>query len=108
MQNPLSSDPKDPQFYVQQLPLTPEDIANSNEIISDGLFNMGLILKNKLEDMSAAISAFNELDHRFPDCEYILETYYNMYLMYMRMGDKETAEVYKNVLLTASLRVIMQ
>ncbi|MFL1683606.1 MULTISPECIES: tetratricopeptide repeat protein [Bacteroidales] len=95
MQNPLSSDPKDPQFYVQQLPLTPEDIANSNEIISDGLFNMGLILKNKLEDMSAAISAFNELDHRFPDCEYILETYYNMYLMYMRMGDKETAEVYK-------------
>ena len=23
MQNPLSSDPKDPQFYVQQLPLTP-------------------------------------------------------------------------------------
>ena len=99
VQNPLSSDPKDPQFYVQQLPLTPEDIAVSNEIISDGLFNMGLILKNKLEDMSAAIASFNELERRFPDSEYLLEMYYNMYLIYMRMGNETMANVYKNRLI---------
>lgn len=99
VQNPLSSDPKDPQFYVQQLPLTPEDIAVSNEIISDGLFNMGLVLKNKLEDMSAAIASFNELERRFPDSEYLLEMYYNMYLIYMRMGNEPMANVYKNRLI---------
>lgn len=92
----LVTDTKNPQYYIQQLPLTPEDIENSNEIISDGLYNMGLILKNKLEDFPAAIDAFNLLDKRFPECEYLLETYYNMYLMYMRMGDVAAANEYKN------------
>lgn len=91
----VSTDPKTPEFYLQQLPMTEEDMANSNDIIIDGLFNMGLILKDKLEDFPSSIRSFTTLDTRFPENEFRLEAYYNMYLMYMRMGDNRRAEYYK-------------
>lgn len=92
----LSSDPKDPQFYLQQLPTTEEDIEASNLIIADGLFNMGVIFKDKLEDYPLAIENFNSLETRFPENEHRLDAYYHMYLMYLRMGDKQMADLFKS------------
>lgn len=92
----FSDDPKDPKFYLQQLPFTEEDIAASNEIIADGLFNMALILKDKLEDMEASMANFRELERRFPQNDYRLEAYYNCYLIAMRTGDEVMAEDYRN------------
>ena len=85
--NEASNDPHKPEFYIQQLPLTPEDIATSNEIIADGLFNMGIILKNQLGDFDASLDAFNRLDNQFPQNDFRLEAYYNTYLIYMQLGD---------------------
>ncbi len=96
----FSNDPKDPRFYLQQLPFTEEAIAASNEIIADGLFNMAMILKDKLEDMEAAMANFDELDRRFPENDYRLEAYYNCYLIGMRIGDEAMAERYKQRILT--------
>ncbi len=92
----LSTDTKDPKFYLQQIPLTEEDINASNVIIKDGLYNMGLIYKDKLEDMPLAIETFNQLINRFPDNEFLMETYYHLYLIYLRLDDKEMADLYKN------------
>jgi tetratricopeptide (TPR) repeat protein len=94
--NEASNDPHKPEFYIQQLPLTPEDIATSNEIIADGLFNMGIILKNQLGDFDASLDAFNRLDNRFPQNDFRLEAYYNTYLIYMQLGDIAMADSYKN------------
>ena len=94
-----SDDPKDPRFYLQQLPFTEEAITASNEIIADGLFNMAMILKDRLEDMEAAMANFNELDRRFPQNDYRLEAYYNCYLIGMRIGDEPMAEEYKQRIL---------
>ena len=60
---------------------------------------MGIILKDKLEDVTAAENAFNELDTRFPDNIYRLDMYYNMYLMYIRYGMNDKAEVYRQKVL---------
>lgn len=46
--------------------MTPEAMETSNEVVAEGLFNMGIILKNKLEDYPAAIANFNLLEERFP------------------------------------------
>ena len=94
--NEASNDPHKPEFYIQQLPLTPEDIATSNEIIADGLFNMGIILKNQLGDFDASLDAFNRLDNQFPQNDFRLEAYYNTYLIYMQLGDIAMADSYKN------------
>ena len=61
-----ADDPKTREYYIQQLPLTPEDIQASNIIIEDGLYNMAMIYKDKLEDIPLATEAFEELERRFP------------------------------------------
>ncbi len=90
-----ANDPKKREYYLQQIPVTEEDIASSNDIWTDGLFNMGTIYKDKLEDYSLAIDAFNDLNNRFPDNEFKLDSYYQMYLMYLKMKNTEMAELYK-------------
>ena len=91
-----ADDPHKIEFYLKQLPLTPEALATSDEVIAEGLFNMGIILKNKLEDHPAAISNFNLLEERYPENPYRLDVYYNMYLMYMRDGDEAMAAIYRD------------
>jgi tetratricopeptide (TPR) repeat protein len=89
------TDLKDPRYYLQQLPRTPEDIALSDELIIDGLYNMGVVLKNDLEDYDAAMAVFSRLMTQYPDNSYMLDTYYNIYLMNMITQDKLEAEEYR-------------
>lgn len=94
-----ADDPHKIEYYLKQIPLTPEEMENSNQIIAEGLYNMGIILKNDLEDYDAASDAFDELEERFPGNEYLLETYYNRYLMHMRNEERSDAEIYRNKIL---------
>lgn len=95
-----SDDPKTREYYIQQLPLTPEDIEASNIIIEDGLYNMAMIYKDKLEDIPLATEAFEELERRFPKHNHLLESYYQVYLMALRSGNTTLATAYKNKLVT--------
>lgn len=96
-----ADDPKTREYYIQQLPMTPEDVEASNLIIEDGLYNMAMIYKDKLEDIPLAIEAFEELERRFPQTKYLLESYYQVYLMALRAGNETVATTYKNKLMTA-------
>lgn len=85
-------DPHFPEYYLRQIPADSMQIANSNDVIQEGLYNMGVILKDKLEDFDAAGSEFNTLLSRYPDNIYRLDTYYNLYLMAVRSGNNAEAE----------------
>ena len=93
------SDPHFVEYYLKQIPKTPEDIEVANEVIQEGLYNMGLILKDKLEDYPAAKHEFNLLEQRYPDNVYSLEVYYNMYLMAAREGNQAAAETWRKKIL---------
>ena len=94
------SDPHYPEYYLKQIPSTPEERANANEVIQEGMYNIGLILKDKLEAYSDAASEWNSLLRRYPDNIYRLDVYYNMYLMYMRQGLTAEAERYRALVLS--------
>ena len=96
----LVTDNKNPQFYIQQIPLTEEAMAESNIILSDGLYNCGLIYKDMLEDFALAEGSFNRLLTEFPDYQQMEEVYYNLYLMYSRWGKSEKAMAYLDSLKT--------
>lgn len=97
--NPVGvDDPHKPEYYLQQLPFTQEDIEASNIIIIDGLYHMAMIYKDKLEDLPLAVEAFENLERRFPDNEHLLESYYQVYLMALRMNDQALAAAYKTKL----------
>ncbi|MDE6247010.1 MAG: tetratricopeptide repeat protein [Muribaculaceae bacterium] len=95
----LGSDPHNPEYYLKQIPSTPEEIQNSNDVIMEGLYNMGVILKDKLDDYPAARKEFNLLDTRYPDNIYRLDAYYNMYLMAVREDDVSQAERWRQRIL---------
>lgn len=88
-----------PEYYLQQLPLTPEAIKESNDLIDNALFNMGKIYKNKLEDMDLAIDAFTTNIRRFPDTPNLEEIYYQLFLIYMQTGNRDMMASYRNKLL---------
>ena len=90
-----ADDPHNPQYYLKDIPQTPEQRTKAHEIIQEGLYNMGLILKDKLEDYPAAERPWLRLLADYPDNVYRLDTYYNMYLMYMRQGNVDEAEKYR-------------
>ena len=94
-----AEDPHYEEYYLKQIPKTEEEIQNSNDVIQEGLYNMGVILKDKLADLPAAIYEFEELMERYPDNTYRLDTYYNMYLLYYRSGEFTDAERYRQKIL---------
>lgn len=95
-----ADDPHYPEYYLKQIPSTPQERQTCNDIIQEGLYNMGVILKDKLEDYTASLSEFNRLLTRYPDNVYRLDTYYNMYLIYMREGNLADAERYRQLILS--------
>ena len=94
-----AEDPHYEEYYLKQIPKTEEEIQASHEIIQEGLYNMGIILKDKMEDYSAAAYEFNQLLRRYPDNTYRLDVYYNMYMMYMRNGQDADAQPYRDSIL---------
>lgn len=98
---PATQDIYSPEFYLQQIPMTPEAIAASNEIIENAYFNLGKIYKDKLGDYNLAIDAFTTNLSRFPDGPNREEIYYQLFLIYLRLGNKEMTELYRRYLLNA-------
>ena len=94
------NDPTNPQYYLKDIPMTPEAQAQAHEIIQEGLYNMGVILKDKLDDPRAADAQFQRLLRDYPDNVYRLDTYYNLYLMNARAGDAAAAEHYRQLIIT--------
>ena len=97
----LASDPKSREFYLQQIPFSDEDLESSDVIIVDGLFNMGMIYKDKLEDMNLSIETFEELERRFPENKYRMDYYYHSFLMALRYKNLEAEEKYRSKLVSS-------
>lgn len=94
-----ASDPHYEEYYLAQIPKTDEERETARDIIREGRYNMGLILKDKLEDYDAAYDQWATLLADYPGNVYELDIYFNLYLMYMRLGDEARAEHYRSLIL---------
>ena len=95
-----ANDPKKTEYYLAQLPFTEDQQNNSHELIQEGLYNMGVIINQQLENLPLAIKTFEDLDNRYPESLRKLDIYYEIYLMYMRLNEIAAAEVYKQKILS--------
>lgn len=95
-----AQDPENPEYYLKNIPKTEQELLTCNDIIQEGLYNIAVILKDKLEDFAEARRTFEDLDRRYPDNIYRLDAYYNMYLMDVRGNDTAGAELYRQKILT--------
>lgn len=97
----VATDIHDPQFYLQQIPKTEEDIAQSNAKIADALFNLVYIYQEQVEDQNLADETFEEFEKRFPnDTARLVDLYYSKYLNCLKKGNKEEAEKYRQTIIS--------
>ncbi len=95
----LSQDPHHREYYLKQIPFTQEQLDESNMLLSDGLYNAGILEQEKLENFPLAEQTMLRLLSAFPDREDLDNIYYHLFLLYGRMGDAERAETYRALLL---------
>ena len=95
-----AADPHYPEYYLAQIPKTEQDKQTAHEVIQEGLYSMGSILKDKLEDFPAARKEWNRLLEDYPDNVYRLDVYYNLYIMLMRLGQTAEAEHWRQLIIS--------
>lgn len=99
------------QQIVQNLPLTPELVAQSNLRIYNAYFDIAGFYRDILGDKRGAIDVFETILRRFPDNPNLPAIYYSLYRLYTELNDPK-ADEYKNKLLknypeTAFARIIL-
>ncbi len=97
IENALDSAQNDPhkrEYYIKQLPFSEEQIAESNKIIEDGLFNAGVIFKDKLDNLALSEKSLRRLTDNYSEFERMDEAYYHLFLLYSRNGRKDLATTY--------------
>lgn len=88
------NNPHKREYYLKQIPFTEEQVAESNNIIEDGLFHSGIIFKDKLDNLPLSEKNLRRLTDNYPEFENMDEAYYHLYLLYSRRQDKAQANVY--------------
>ncbi len=83
-------DPHNREYYLAQIPFTEEQVAESNNLIKDGLFHSGIIFKDKLDNLRLSEKALGRLTTQYADYEKNDEAWYHLFLLYSRQG--RTAE----------------
>ena len=86
------------QQIVQNLPLTPDKLAQSNLRIFNAYFDIANFYRDILDDKKEAITTYQLILKRFPDNPNQAAIYYSLYRLYTGLNDPQ-ADVYKNKLL---------
>ena len=92
---PVETDTHKPEYYLQQIPKTEEDIAQSNELLARALYNMVYIYRDKVGDQLLSDEAFEDFCRRFPNHELLVDLYYMQYLTALKNNDMLKAEQYR-------------
>ena len=92
---PVETDTHKPEYYLQQIPKTEEDIAQSNELLARALYNMVYIYRDKVGDQQLSDETFEDFCRRFPNHELLVDLYYMQYLTALKNNDMLKAEQYR-------------
>ncbi len=87
------------EYYLKNLPLNDSLIRKSNARIVKAYYMMGSIYKEELNDTKKTIASFEELNTRFPNNKYLLNTYYILYRIYLDARNTPKADYYKEKIL---------
>lgn len=87
-----AEDPHYREYYLAQIPFTDEQMEASDAIITEGLYNAGIIEKDDLEDFPLAAETLERLVTAYPDFEKMPEALYELFLLYSRWGKHDHAQ----------------
>jgi tetratricopeptide (TPR) repeat protein len=86
------------EYYTVNIPRTDSAVAASLKRIELALFNMGIVYKTDLKDLDKASSSFKELIRRYPQSDYLLMSYFNLYGIAKDQNNQAMVDYYKNII----------
>jgi len=92
-------DNKTREFYLQDIPLNDSLMELSNQKLMTAYFNSGVIYKSDLKDYNKSNAQFKQLIEKYPESEYTLSAYYNLYLNYGLLNNQQLAQNYKDTII---------
>ncbi|HEX2934645.1 MAG TPA: hypothetical protein VHO72_04775 [Bacteroidales bacterium] len=94
------TDNKSREFYIQNLPLSDSAKKESQAKIIRSYYDAGQVYRNDLKDLQPAVDLYESMLTKYPENEYKLPVYYQLYSMYNELQNTAKANYYKNLLLT--------
>lgn len=76
-----ADDPLKPNFYLKDIPFTKEQLAASDAKVADGLFNAGIIFRDKMGNNRLALQYLKELEKRYPENQNLEKGWYTTFLI---------------------------
>ena len=80
------------------LPLTPEQLAKSNDSLQEALFALGKIYIQEIEDCQIGTETLESLRSRFPQFDKMDEVLFNLYYCYNKNGETVKANAIKKLM----------
>ncbi|MCI6702458.1 MAG: tetratricopeptide repeat protein [Prevotella sp.] len=88
------NDPHKREYYLAQIPFTPEQVEESNNIIMNSLHHAGVIFKDKLDNLVLSEKHLRRLTDFYPGYEQMDDVFYHLFLLYSRKGEHAVADGY--------------
>jgi TolA-binding protein len=90
---------KTKEYYLENVPLTKEKLAESNKKIQEAMLKAGFVYADELDDKKMAIDILEKLLKRFPETEQRLNVLQLLYNTSKRAADYARANQYKAVII---------
>ena len=87
-----AGNPHEREYYLAQIPFTDEQKEACHQIIKEALFQAGIILKDKMNNLRLGEKYLRRLTDNYPDYEHLDVAWYHLYLLYARQGRMDMAD----------------
>lgn len=91
----VENDPRNKAFYLKQIPVTEEQMAASHQILSDALFQAGVLEQERLGNFPLARKTLLRFIGDYPEHEKVADACYHLFLIGGRMGMTEESGYYR-------------
>ncbi len=94
------TNPRDRNYYLQNIPRSPEQLADSDSLIIDAYSQLGYLYLEELRDTTIALDTYLNFQQKYPDNKFRLESWYALYKIYKEKGNHEEALFYSNLIIS--------
>lgn len=94
------TDTHKPEYYLQQIPRTPEALAMSDSLWRQAMIALVYIYRDKVQDEALALETMHQLEQRNASHPDLLDTYYGYYLYALRYNQQDQAAQWRQKITT--------
>jgi tetratricopeptide (TPR) repeat protein len=88
------------EFYLKDIPFSDSLKTVAQKKIIDGYYGAGQVYRNELMDLPPSASIYEEMLEKYPENEYKLPVYYQLFSIYKETGKTGKSDYYKNIILS--------